>query len=293
MLLSNFFLPPTLVRDAEINCTMFPSSKVSGSVCYASTHSVVEKANENGYITAIITTAHLAHLVGHQKGLVIDEQPEKKYFLLHNFMVSKNLLHLIDAPFISSEASIASTAIIGKNVQINAGVEIAHNAQIEDNSIIGAGTYVGPNVIIGAEGMQNLKVDGKFFKVHYAGGVRVGSGCQILANSIIQKPYQAFFTEIGNDTKISVKTSVGHGCRIGNNGMVAGNCTIAGNVSIGDNVWMGPSSTIGDGLTIGDNVKILIGSVVVKNLADAAEVSGNFAVDHLQTLKHYAKIKKL
>ena len=293
MLLSDFFLSEYVVRNSVISCTMFPSSAVLGSVCYATKEMVIEKANENVHIVAIITTPELGKLVANHKGLVIGAQPEKMYFQLHNFMVANNMLHLIESPFISPEASIASTAIIGKSVQIHAGVEIASNAQIEDGTIIGAGTYIGPNVIIGAAGMQNLQVDGKSFKINYAGGVKIGADCQILANAIIQKPYQAFYTEIGNETKISVKVSVGHGGRIGNNVMVAGNCTIAGNVSIGDHVWIGPSSTIGDGLRIGNNVKIMIGSVVVNNLPDYAEVSGNFAVNHLKNLKNYAKIKKL
>jgi UDP-3-O-[3-hydroxymyristoyl] glucosamine N-acyltransferase len=293
MLLSEFFLLEWIVRDATISYTMFPATKLGGSICYGAKDTIVQKANANDNIVAIITTPELASMVDVSKGLVVHAQPDKLYFELHNYMVQNQKMVLVKDSFISPDVIIASTAIIGKHVIIGDGVEIAHHVQIEDNTVIGANTYIGQNVIIGAIGMQNLKVDSKFFKIRYAGGVKIGENCQILANAIIQKPYQSYFTEIGNNTKISVKTSVGHGSVIGDNCLIAGNGTIAGNVSIGNDLWMGPSSTIADGLKIGNGVKIMLGSVVVNNLPDGASVSGNFATDHMKQLKNHAKIKKL
>jgi UDP-3-O-[3-hydroxymyristoyl] glucosamine N-acyltransferase len=266
---------------------------VGGSICYGAKDTVVQKANANDNIVAIITTPELASLVDVNKGLVIHNQPEKLYFELHNYMVENQKMVLVNESFISPNAIIASTAIIGKRVIIHDGVEIEDHVQIKDDTIIGANTYIAQNVVIGAIGMQNLKIDGTFFKISYAGGVKIGENCQILVNAIIQKPYHSFYTEIGNNTKISVKTSVGHGSFIGDNCLIAGNGTIAGNVTIGNDLWMGPSSTIADGLKIGNGVKILIGSVVVNNLGDGACISGNFATDHMKQLKNHAKIKKL
>lgn len=293
MLLSDFFLSEHLIRDASFSYTMYPLTSVEESICYGANEIFVQKANANKNIVAIITTPELAYLVDGNKGLVVDNQPDRLYFELHNYMVRNRKMLLVNESFISPHAIIASTAIIGERVIIESGVEISHNVQIEDDTIIGANTYIGQNVIIGAIGMQNLKVDNKFYKIDYAGGVKIGENCQILTNAIIQKPYQSYFTEIGNNTKISVKTSVGHGSVIGDNCLIAGNGTIAGNVSIGNDLWMGPSSTIADGLKIGNGVKILIGSVVVNNLRDGAAVSGNFATDHMKQLKNHAKIKKL
>jgi UDP-3-O-[3-hydroxymyristoyl] glucosamine N-acyltransferase len=272
---------------------MFPATTMGGSICYGAKGTIVQQANANDNIVAIITTPELASLVDVNKGLVIHNQPEKLYFELHNFMVENHKMVLVNESFISPNAIIASTAIIGKRVIIHDGVEIEDYVQIKDDTIIGANTYIAQNVVIGAIGMQNLKVDNTFFKISYAGGVKIGENCQILVNAIIQKPYHSFYTEIGNNTKISVKTSVGHGSFIGDNCLIAGNGTIAGNVTIGNDLWMGPSSTIADGLKIGNGVKIMIGSVVVNNLRDGAAVSGNFATDHMKQLKNHAKIKKL
>ena len=293
MLLSEFFLLEWIERDATICYTMFPATKLGRSICYGAKDTIVQKANANNNIVAIITTPELAPMVDINKGLVVHAQPDKLYFELHNYMVQNQKMILVNDSFISPNAIIASTAIIGKHVIIGDGVEISHNVQIEDNTIIGTNTFIGQNVIIGAIGMQNLKVDDTFFNIRYAGGVKIGENCQILANAIIQKPYHCFYTEIGSNTKISVKSSVGHGSVIGNNCLIAGNGTIAGNITVGNDLWMGPSSTIADGLKIGDGVKIMIGSVVVNNLPDGASVSGNFATDHMKQLKNQAKIKKL
>jgi UDP-3-O-[3-hydroxymyristoyl] glucosamine N-acyltransferase len=293
MLLSEFFLSEYIIRDSSFSYTMYPLTSVRESICYGAKDTIVQKANANHNIVAIITTPELASMVDVNKGLVIHNQPEKLYFELHNYMVQNQKMILVNESFISPNAIIASTAIIGKRVVIHDGVEIEDHVQIKNDTIIGANTYIAQNVVIGAIGMQNLKVDNKFFKISYAGGVKIGENCQILANAIIQKPYHSFFTEVGNNTKISVKTSVGHGSVIGDNCLIAGNGTIAGNVTIGNDLWMGPSSTIADGLKIGNNVKIMIGSVVVNNLRDGASVSGNFATDHMKQLKNHAKIKKL
>lgn len=293
MFLSQFFLPDCIIRDVSFSSTMFPVTTKSESICYGAKETIVQKANANDNIVAIITTPELASLVGINKGLVVHTQPDKLYFELHNYMVQNQKMNLVNESYISPNAIISSTAIIGNHVIIGDGVEISHNVQIEDNSIIGVNTFIGQNVIIGAIGMQNLKVDDAFFNIRYAGGVKIGENCQILANAIIQKPYHSFFTEIGNNTKISVKTSVGHGSFIGNNCLIAGNGTIAGNVTIGNDLWMGPSSTIADGLKIGNGVKIMLGSVVVNNLSDGVSVSGNFATDHMKQLNNHARINKL
>lgn len=293
MLLSEITSIENIKIDGFFSITMFPTSNVPQSICYASNKKTIDIINANDNISAVITLPELIPLLNNTKGIMASDQPEKVYYDLHNKLAEQNFFRIVPEKYVSSSAKIASSAIIADNVIIHDNVEISHNVQINNNTIIGAGTFIGPNAIIGTKGMQNLKLDGKKFNVLYAGGVKIGQRCEVLTNAIIQKPYQAFFTEIGDDTQISVKVSIGHGCKIGNNCMIAGNGTIAGNVKMGNNVWMGPSSTIGDGLHIGSNAKIMIGSIVAKNVNESEIVSGNFALDHSKQLKHYAQIKKL
>jgi len=294
MRLSDFFPQAAVMRDADFAWTMFPTTPLPGSLCYALSEAVVDRINSNTNIKAVITSTSMAHRIAEGKGIVVSEHVELDYYQLHNRLVDdQQMPSLVGRTYISEDACIDPSAYIGKHVHIEAGVEISAFAYVADNCIIGANTFIGPHAVIGARGMQSLKVDGKTFNVRYAGGVQLGRDCEVLAHAVVQKPYQPFFTDIGDNTKISVRANVGHGCRIGKNCMIAGNVTIAGNVCMGNNLWIGPSATVADGLIIGDNVRIILGSVVVSHIGDNQTVSGNFAIAHQQHLKHLARIRKL
>lgn len=293
MLLSEITSLENIIADGFFTITMFPASSVAQSICYASNKKTIDLINANENISAVITLPELIPFVNNAKGIIASNQPAKFYYELHNKLAEQNFFRIVPEKYIAPSAKIASSAIVAEDVFIGDNVEISHYVQINSNTIIHADTFIAPNVVIGTKGMQNLKLEGRRVNVSYAGGVKIGQRCEVLTNAIIQKPYQAFFTEIGDDTQVSVKVSIGHGCKIGSNCMIAGNGTIAGNVHMGNNVWMGPSSTIGDGLHIGNNARILIGSVVAKNVNEAEIVSGNFALDHAKQLKHYAQIRKL
>lgn len=293
MQLSQYFKKEQLIRDAIFEKTMFPSTSCPLSICYALQIGTIEKINTNPNISAVLTTRDLATLVNDQKGVIVSNSPEHSYYELHNRLVEEGKMTLIDSPFIAPDAVIASSAIIGKHVIIGEGVEISEGAYVADNTIIGKNTFIGPYAIIGTRGMQNIRVDGKPFVVKFVGGVKIGENCEILAQAVVQRPYQSFFTEVGNYTKISVHASVGHGSKIGSNSMIAGNVTIAGNVQTGDCLWIGPSSVIADGVIIGKNVRVILGSVVVSNVSDDQTISGNFAMEHAKQLKNFSRLKKL
>ena len=191
---------------------------------------------------------------------------------------------------IDPAAVISPAARIGRHVLIGPGVVIEAFAIVEDFVCIGEGTYVGPHAVLGARGMQNTLVEGRSVRVDFAGGVKIGPGCEILAMAIVQKPYHCDYTEIGEGAKISVKANVAHGVKVGARTLVGGNAQIAGNVTIGEDVWIGQSATLADGISIGDRAQVKMGSVVVKNVAAEEEVSGNFAVPHVHNLRHYAQL---
>jgi len=293
MQLDHYYSKEQIIRDGCFERTMFPKSSFPSSICYAEDERSIRTINVNPCITTVITTLKWVSEIDSCKGILVSTSPPFDYYNLHNVLVENGAMALIDSPYVSEEAIIAPSAYIGKNVKISEGVEISHGAYIADNTVIGPNTYIGPYAVIGTRGLQNIKVQGIPFKVLFAGGVKIGQNCEILAHSIIQKPYQAFFTVIGDHTKISVRTSIGHGSNIGSNSMIAGNVTIAGNVMTGDNLWVGPASVISDGVKIGCNVKIILGSVVVSNIPDRQTFSGNFAMEHSKNLKNFSKSKRL
>jgi len=62
-------------------------------------------------------------------------------------------------------------------------------------------------------------------------------------------------------------------------------------VKMGNDVVLGPSVAIKDGITIGNRARIRLGSVVIEDVKDGTDLSGNFAVRHLSNLRNYARIR--
>lgn len=277
------------VRDAAISSTHYANSPIPNSVCFVMNSEFLNIANCNDNIVAIITTDVLAKDVKKSKGLVLSTNPKKDFFTLHNNLLKQgfNTIELVNN--IDPTANIADTVKIHANVNIGKNVIIEDYVIIGSNTIIEDNTYIAQNVVIGARGMHNTMIDGAFMYVQDAGGVHIGQNCEILAGAVIQKSYFAEFTKIGNESKISVGVKVGHGCVIGQKTLIAGSVQLAGYNKIGDNVWIGPSSVLAHGLSIGNNASIKIGSVVVKNVKDGEEVSGNFAYNHTKRIRNFVK----
>jgi len=276
-------------RDAIVQHTHYSNSKIPNTICFVLNLEYLKIANENKNISAIITTYELSKNVNEKKGLIISENPKKEFFTIHNLLLEDGLNTLDVKYYISPTAKIADTVKIYGDVKIGENVIIEDFVVINSNTIIEDNTYISQNVVLGARGMHNTMVDGEFVHVKDAGGVHIGKNCEILSGAIIQKSYFNEFTRIGNQSKISVSAKIGHGCNIGNRTLIAGNTQLSGYNTIGNDVWIGPSSTLAHGLTIGNNASIKLGSVVVKDVEDNEEVSGNFAYNHTKRIRNFAK----
>jgi UDP-3-O-[3-hydroxymyristoyl] glucosamine N-acyltransferase len=287
--IKNIVSQEKIFRDGVFQFTSAPGSHVASGICYAISKNVIFKINKDANIAAVITTSELAEYVDESIGVIVTDRPDEVYYSIHNELFLSGKMSLRRGQHIANSSHIAADVVLPEHVVIGERVIIERGAVIEDFTVIEDDAYIGQRAILGAIGMQSLKVNGVRQQVCFAGGVRVGQGCEVLANAIIQKPYQCFYTDIGNHTQVSVKVSVGHGSRIGDGCMIAGCVTIAGNVTIGNNVWIGPGSVIADGLKVGDQAKVRIGSVVVKNVAAESDVSGNFAVPHKINVRNCTK----
>jgi len=292
MELGDFFDKTQIKRDCYFETTYSPHHSTNKSIAYATSEPIVYKLNKDENVVAIIILESLVSFVDKNKGIVVSQNPQKTYYELHNDLVRRSMIRLLEKNHIDETAKIANSACIsenvwiGKNVKIGIGVIIKDNTYIEDNCVIDDYT------VIGSGGMQNSTIDNETFFVERAGGVHIGRNSHILTGSIIQKPYHAFFTRVGDNTKISNRTVIGHGVQIGSNVMISGNSMVSGNVIIGNSVWIGPSSTIRDGIKIGSNAKIRLGSVVLTDVAENEDVSGNFAYNHNKNLLNYLKRKR-
>jgi UDP-3-O-[3-hydroxymyristoyl] glucosamine N-acyltransferase len=183
---------------------------------------------------------------------------------------------------------IHPTAVVSPKSWIGDRVEIAPHAVIEAYSAVDRDSFIGPGAIVGAEGLQVFATGEGATFVRHAGGVRVGRSVVLLANAVISKAVRPIFTEIGEYCSISLLTGIGHESRLGARCSLASNVVVGGSVTMKDDVWVGPSACIKDGVSIGARARILLGSVVVKDVADGEVLSGNFAIAHHRNLRRQA-----
>jgi UDP-3-O-[3-hydroxymyristoyl] glucosamine N-acyltransferase len=292
MRLGDFFSRDNIVKEGTFAQTMYPATDVPDSICYAANLAFLKQAQENPNITCIITTPSLIDHVDADCGIVAVDNPRLEYYHLHNRLVKDRILRLEIDHLVAPDADIHPTAVVGHPVRIEPGARIGPYSVIGDNTVIGEGTFVGDHVTLSVRGMQNTSVAGRRIPIAYAGGVQIGAGCEILTAAIIQKPYHAQFTQIGDGSVISVRVTVGHGSKVGRDVAIAGGVQIAGNCRIGDSVRIGPLAVLSDAVRVGDGADIKLGSVVVEDVPPNGSVSGNFALPHVRQLRRYIKAKR-
>lgn len=273
--------------DGEFEHTQFSNTSIPDSICCVAREQFLHQANENPSISCVVVSSDLASKVVAGKGVVVAEQAEQVFYALHNRlflhhgMVSKMRCGRGGA------VSIHPSAIVSEKTWIGAGVTIGAGVIVEDWTHIGDDVRIESGAIVGSDGHYFKNFDGSLFRVIHAGGVWLDRGVQVLAGAVVSKALHPGFTRIGQDTVVSVKAHVGHGCVVGARCTLTGNVQIAGFSTLGDDVWVGPSATIGNLLTVGDRARIEVGSVVIQDVPADGRVSGNFAYSHGKHLRSY------
>jgi UDP-3-O-[3-hydroxymyristoyl] glucosamine N-acyltransferase len=215
---------------------------------------------------------------------ILVPENESKFFLI-------KVLELFDKKSnftgkISSKASVADSAQIGKNVTIMDYAVIMEEAKIGDNvviyphvcverngkvgndTVLKSGVILGenceigirglihPNTVIGADGFGFHDNNGIRYKVPQIGNVVIGDDVEMGACCTVDRA-TIETTLIGNQTKFDDHVHVGHNCRVGNFVFIAGGTVLAGSVIVEDNVIMGGQSAIAE------HVRVRKGSIVL------------------------------
>jgi len=123
---------------------------------------------------------------------------------------------------------------------------------------------------------EQLKAVGLFFPplVHPTAAVsysvRVGEGCQILANAVV-----AADVSMGSVCIINNNASVDHECQLGKGVHIAPGAVLCGCVTVGDDVMIGAGAVVLPRLRIGNRALVGAGAVVTRDVPDGAVVIGN------------------
>jgi len=211
---------------------------------------------------------------------IIVEKPKAVFFELHNAYCRKCLKYEPSA--ISKTTTIHPTAFVAsEGVIINDNVVIGPNCSILPGVKIGENTTIGPNCVIGSEGFH-VFTDTQGIKrmVIHDGAVIIGQNVDIQASVTVDKGLMGRDTIIGDECKLDNFVHIAHRVQIGLKTLIAGASSIGGSTLLGNNVWIGPKCVISNRLSIGDGSKVLMGSVVIRNVKENESVSGNFALPH-------------
>lgn len=227
------------------------------------------------------------------------------------------------SPGVSSQASVAEKASLGRNVFIDDFVKIAADVVIGDSvklysgvnvgsgAKIGSGTVVHANVTIyenvqigqdcilysgcriGVDGFGHVqRPDKTYEKVPQLGTVIIGDRVEIGANTCIDRGTLGN-TIVGSGTKIDNLTHLAHNVVLGENCALTGLIALAGSTTVGDNVQFGGQCGATGHLHIGSNSVVMARSVVTKDIPNGSVISGFPARDHKLEMKAKAKWKKM
>lgn len=215
------------------------------------------------------------------KNVIYSNNPKKLFMkLVYDFYNEKEKAEIL-SHFVSEKAYIGDGCHIGRNVIIEENVCIGNNCVIKENSyigkncIIGEGCVIGQNVVIGGETNGSIfeDVDGIKKNMPNIGRVVIGKNSLIGAGSIIARGTFSD-TVIGDECELNAGTSLGHNCKVGNKTMLLGSNRISGNTIIGERCEI-ISASIKNRIIIGDDVKVGIGSVIIKDIESGKKVFGN------------------
>lgn len=290
---SEYFPESIVLRDGSFSHLDEVDASSAGALAYCQNLHYLEAAVKNPNVTAIVTSPALVkEIVDLPKAVIAAEDPRLAFFSLYMTFHEAGFCQPSSDFGVGSECHIHPTAVISDKARIGNRVEIGANAVIEDFVNIMDDVYIASNVTVGAEGLITLRcADSTLLNVRHAGGVEVGSGAQIFAGAVIAKSLFRSYTRIGRNCQIGILANVGHGASIGDNSVISGNTVIAGRTKVGSNVWVGASASIAQGLQVGEGAQIKMGSVVVGNVGRNQIVSGNFAVSHAASMRHFFKIR--
>lgn len=271
-----------IVRDGEFNSLGFVTHKQIAMLAFIEDPNYLPAMLAHGGITCVITAPQFVEDMPAGWGVAIAESPRRAFYEFHNWLARKTEFYWRTVPSeISNDARIHSTACIAdRDVRIGHRVTIEPHVVIHERVIIDDDVIVRAGAVIGSEGFEFARIDGKIIPVAHAGGVFLHARVEIQSNSCVDKAVFGGFTEIGEDTKIDNLVHVAHNVRIGKRCLLAACVMIAGSTTLGDDVWVGPGACVSSEINIGDRASVTLGAVVTKHLLPGQRVSGNFAVDH-------------
>ena len=280
------------IRDGEFESIGLVSHETEGLLVFIEDERYLPELVASANIRCVLSTPDLAAKIPASLGLLTAGTPRAAFYRLHEHLATTDFYGPSFPTVIAKSARVHPRAYVAeRNVRIGPGCIVEPNATILERAVLEEGVIVRAGAVVAGEGFQHPVVDGAILAVAHMGGARLEQGVELQHNTCVDRAVFGGFTVIGEDTKMDNHVHVAHNCRLGKRNRLAAATMIAGSVTTGDDVWFGPSCAISSGITIGARASITIGSVVTRDVADDARVTGNFAIDHERFIAHMKAIR--
>ncbi len=252
------------------------------------------------------------------KGLsyLVSNKPKKAYAMLAKALYQKKR----NQAYISTRATVHTSAIIGENCHIEAGafigedvvlgdgVYIGVNTVVIDESTIGSYTMIAHQVTVqytsvgkactihsgarlGQDGFGFASDKDGHYKIPHIGRLVIGNNVEIGANTCIDRG-TIEDTVIEDGCCIDNLVQVGHNVKIGKCSVLISQSGIAGSTKLGDFVAIGGQAGLSEHLSIGSHSTILAKCGVVENLPPQSRVAGFPARSAYAWNRHHMQLKK-
>jgi UDP-3-O-[3-hydroxymyristoyl] glucosamine N-acyltransferase len=221
--------------------------------------------------------------------LLLTDDPQADFFRFHNYLAAET-----DFYGISQESNISPAAdvdprahIAERNVRIEAGASVGPNAVLLEGTTLEAGAQVCPGAVLGINGARFVEpLEGEPFSIAHIGGVLLREGATVGANSVVVRSVWRRPTTIGRNAHVGHMANVGHNCQLGDGAMVLPGAVLCGSTTIEEGAVISPGAVVANQKRIGRGARVTQGAVVTRDVEPGQRVSGNFAIEHDQFLRH-------
>ncbi len=174
---------------------------------------------------------------------------------------------------ISAGAIVGAQCFVGPNCHIGANSELMPRVTLVKRVRLGRCVIVHAGAVIGADGFSFAQDAGQWLKVPQLGGVIIGDGCDIGANTTIDCG-ALDDTVLGVQVKLDNQIQIGHNVRIGDYTAIAGCTAIAGSATIGARCLIAGGVGIAGHLEICDGTSIMAMSLVTGSITEKGTYAG-------------------
>jgi UDP-3-O-[3-hydroxymyristoyl] glucosamine N-acyltransferase len=193
-------------------------------------------------------------------------------------------------PRVDAGASVDASAIVSGDVVVSEGACIGPRAVVEGPVRIGRGARIDAGAVVGCDGLFVKSILGSRHQMPHFGGVDIGDGAHVHAGAVVvRSALVEGWTRVGRGAHVGVMANVGHDAEVGEDATVSSNVVVAGRARIGARSWIGASATVSNMVQVGEGAQVRIGAVVIQDVPDGGDVSGNFSLAHARNMKRYLR----